>query len=580
MVMTRNQKKNQINIPPSNSSKNPTKHSYRTRSNSNVNDECISTNPEETSNQVDNLFSKNDKTLYDKKDKNDKKDEINSNENLDEISPLKNNKKSNKNTVNKKFVKPSMTNLNGKSSMMQFSMPVSMMFFNVSKKSKNNNKHNKNNKDEYDEDECGINCDGCELCDDNYESNIDNGHDLDCDCDECEEDYDEDDYDEDEDEDDEDEMDEFFDYMDKIKILKNKIPNMKISDELKDKFTQILKSSNLDDKRLEWFDTLTKIPFGEFSKYNVDINDIELTKEYIKNVFNNLDNSVWGMHEVKEEILNYVAQCITQPESKPRVLALCGQPGIGKTKIVRDGISKSLDRPMRCFSMGGIKDSSTFFGFDYTYVGSKYGSIVQALIDCKTMNPVLFFDELDKISDTKEGQDIENFLIHLTDPVQNYDFNDKYFNGIPIDISKSLLIFSFNEMENISPILRDRLHIINIPNPSVKDKINIASKFFLKEFKNNFKLNEEEVVFDNDVLKHIIERYTGEESGVRKLRRCIETICMKINTSKLLGECVKELKLSTSKINITLPIKLTKEHIDTLLYVKDHKNDKIPFMYT
>ena len=567
MVMTRNQKKNQGNLPPSTPSKNSTTHSYRTRSNSNIDDEHVSTNSEENINQSQKISLKKDK-----KTSADKNEEIsNSSENI-EIAPLKNNKKSNKS--NKKIVKP-QTNLSGKSSMMQFAMPINMMFFNVAKKSKN--KNYKNNKEEEDDDEdedeseCGINCDGCELCDDNYENNIDNGHDLDCDCDECEEDYDEDE---------DDEMDEFFDYMDKIKILKNKIPDMKINDELKDKFIQMLKSSNLDDKRLEWFDTLTKIPFGEYSKYNVDTNDIELTKEYIKNVFNNLDNSVWGMHDVKEEILNYVAQCITQPESKPRVLALCGQPGIGKTKIVRDGISKSLDRPMRCFSMGGIKDSSTFFGFDYTYVGSKYGSIVQALIDCKTMNPVLFFDELDKISDTKEGQDIENFLIHLTDPIQNYDFNDKYFNGIPIDISKSLLIFSFNDMENISPILRDRLHIINIPNPSVKDKINIASKFFVKEFKNNFKLNEEEVVFDNDVLKHIIERYTTEESGVRKLRRCIETICMKINTSKLLGECVKELKLSTSKININLPIKLTKEHIDTLLYVKDHKNDKIPFMYT
>ena len=261
----------------------------------------------------------------------------------------------------KKIVKQT-TNSSGKSSMMQIAMPVSMMFFNVSKKLKNKNDYKNNKKndedededddedededdDEDDENECGINCDGCELCDDNY----DNEHDLDCDCDECEEDYDEDD-----------EMDEFFDYMDKIKILKNKIPDMKINNELKDKFMQMLKSSNLDDKRLEWFDTLTKIPFGEYSKYNVDINDFELTKEYIKNVFNNLDNSVWGMYDVKEEILNYVAQCITQPESKPRVLALCGQPGIGKTKIVRDGISKSLDRPMRCFSMGGIKDSSTF----------------------------------------------------------------------------------------------------------------------------------------------------------------------------------------------------------------------------
>jgi ATP-dependent Lon protease len=263
------------------------------------------------------------------------------------------------------------------------------------------------------------------------------------------------------------------------------------------------------------------------------------------------------------------------------VLALCGQPGIGKTKIVRDGISKSLNREMKCFSMGGIKDSSTFFGFDYTYVGSKHGAIVQSLIDCKTMNPILFFDELDKISDTKEGQDIENLLIHLTDPVQNYDFNDKYFNGIPIDLSKCLLIFSFNEPENISPILRDRLHIINIPSPSVKDKVNIASKFFVKEFLNNFKLNENEVIFNNDILKYIIDRYTNDESGVRRLRRCIETICMKLNTSKLLGNTIKELNLSTSKIDIQFPIELKKEQVDTLLHVKENnKNDKIPFMYT
>lgn len=560
MVLTRNQKKsqnliekpnqpNQHNIDDSNIIKN--NHSYFTRS--------------KDSNQNES-------------DKNDKSKDSNQNEG-DKIQDKINTKNIKKN--NNKPIK--QIPQGGKSGLMQIGMPISFMLFNINK-SMSRFKNNKNPKCEI-----GINCDGCDLCnkDNNDENKVDGlqeyndyddynddcGCDYDCDCDE---EYDDE---EDEDEDDE-ELDEFFSYMNKIKILKNKIPDMKINDTLKDKLLSMLKSSNLDDKRLEWFDTLTKIPFGEYSKYDIDVNNIEHTKKYIKNIYTNLEKSVWGMNDVKEEILNYVTQCITQPDSKPRVLALCGQPGIGKTKIVRDGISKSLNREMRCFSMGGIKDSSTFFGFDYTYVGSKYGAIVQALIDCKTMNPVLFFDELDKISDTKEGQDIENFLIHLTDPVQNYDFNDKYFNGIPIDISKSLLIFSFNDMESISPILRDRLHIINIPSPSVKDKVNIASKFFVKEFLDNFKLNENEVIFENDIIKYIIDRYTGDESGVRKLRRCIETICMKINTSKLLGDCVKELNLSTSKINITLPIKLTKEQIDVFLHVKENnKNDKIPFMY-
>ena len=570
--MTRNQKKNQ-NLTVTDNLKN------------------------EKINELDNIID-DDKISQNIKDKNETEFE-----NKEEKKKhLNKNKK--KLQDNKRKQKHQITNMNGNTSMMQLAtMPISMMFFNVSKKSKNKKIKKNNTKDEENKEDNNIeystDCNGCNLCNSEHINENNSKYNLNCDSEDCEDsedddeddydeddddDYDEDDYDEemddDEDDDDDEEMDEFFDYMDKIKLLKNQIPDMKISDELKNKFTQMLKSSNLDDKRLEWFDTLTKIPFGEYSKYNVDVNNIETTKEYIKNIFNNLNNSVWGMYDIKEEILNYVAQCITQPDSKPRVLALCGQPGIGKTKIVRDGISKSLDRPMRCFSMGGIKDSSTFYGFDYTYVGSKYGAIVQSLIDCKIMNPILFFDELDKISNTKEGNDIENLLIHLTDPVQNYDFNDKYFNGIPIDLSKSLLIFSFNDIENISPILRDRLHIINIPNPSVKDKVNIASKFFVKEFLNNFKLNEEEVIFDNEILKYIIDRYTDNESGVRKLKRCIETICMKINTSKLLGECVKELNLSTSKINISLPIKLSREHIDVLLHVKEFKNDKIPFMYT
>ena len=561
MVMTRNQNKKIQNLIINN----------------NLNE---NKNKNELKDEEKETFQICEKNQSNIKNKNDKKQE---------------NENENENVNEKKIKKQKITNLNGNSSMMQLAMPVSMMFFNVSKKSKKikKNKIKKEQDDRLNNDNYTLeNRDEYNLYNSEDENDDIIKHDLNCECDDCDEDYDDDEEEDDEDDDDEyydeyydeddedEEMDELFDYMDKIKVLKNKIPDMKINDELKNKFTQMLKSSNLDDKKLEWFDTLTKIPFGEYAKYNVDINDSELTKEYIKNIYNNLNQSVWGMYDIKEEIINYVAQCITQPDLKPRVLALCGQPGIGKTKIVRDGISKSLERPMRCFSMGGIKDSSTFHGFDYTYVGSKYGTIVQSLIDCKIMNPILFFDELDKISNTKEGNDIENLLIHLTDPVQNYDFNDKYFNGISIDLSKCLLIFSFNDIENISPILRDRLHIINIPSPSVKDKLNIASKFFVKEFLNNFKLNEEEVIFDNEILKYIIDRYTDNENGVRKLKRCIETICMKINTSKLLGEYVKELNLSTSKINITLPIKLSREHIDVLLHVKEFKNDKIPFMYT
>ena len=519
-------------------------------------------------NNVSNPKDLIEKTMENKENQNDSVKPI-------EKDPKENNKPSSETLPKKRKIEPTpVSSENNKKQkknnpviprgmsggLMPMTMPINFLFYNIRNKKKKNDDRDESSDDEDNEDK---NDDNDE--DDNGECNCGE-------CDECEEL--DDDYEDEEDDD----LDEFFDFNNRIKEVRKKIIELNISDEQKDRLTNMLKNSNLDEKRMEWFDTLTKIPFGNYSKYDVNIENMDETRNFIKDVYSNLENSVWGMRDVKEEILNYVSQCIIQPNGKPRVLALHGEPGIGKTKIVRDGISTSLNREMRCFSMGGIKDSSTFFGFDYTYVGSKHGAIVQALIDTKTMNPILFFDELDKISETKDGKDIENLLIHLTDPVQNYDFNDKYFSGFPIDISKSLIIFSFNDIDNISPILRDRLHIINIPSPSPKDKINIAQKYFVKEFVDNFKLNNE-LTFTDDIVKHIVDRYTNEESGVRRLKRCIETICMKVNTSKLLGSCLKDMNLSTSKLNITLPLTLTKEHIDTLLHVKETKNDKIPFMY-
>jgi len=551
------------------------------------------------------VMTRNQKKLQSFLNKDNENNNLNSKDNTDDKS-----KKFNNSKVNTKILKNKKTSNKLQTFNDSIEIPINFILY-ISKRVKNNNvkvpfnkkKCKKDEKeddekeddddddekeddedDEDDEDEDDEDEDDEDEDDEDDEEDEDDEDEDDEDDDDEDED-DEDDYNYDEDEDDEDdynydELEEFFStYTEQLKKIKNKITEMKIEEELKEKLLTILKTLNVDEKRIEWFETLTKIPFGEYSKYDINDNDINKTKDFIKNVYNNLDNSVYGMHEVKEEILNYVTQCITQPETKPRVLALCGQPGIGKTKIVRDGICKSLNKTMKSFSMGGIKDSSTFIGFDYTYVGSKHGSIVQALIDSKTMNPILFFDELDKISKTKEGIDIENLLIHLTDPVQNYDFNDKYFNGIPIDISKCLFIFSFNNIENISPILKDRLHIINIPNPSIKDKIIIAKNYFVKEFINSFKFKEDELTFNDEILKYIIEKYTNNENGVRSLKRCIETICMKLNTTKLLGTSIKDLKISTSKINLEFPLILTREHINVLLNINENKNENIPFMY-
>jgi glycosyltransferase involved in cell wall biosynthesis len=144
----------------------------------------------------------------------------------------------------------------------------------------------------------------------------------------------------------------------------------------------------------------------------------------------------------------------------PRVICLQGQAGVGKTSFIRNGISKILNRPFKHINMGGICDGDYLIGHESTYVGSKPGMIVNSLIESKVMNPIIFMDEVDEISNSEKGIDVQSVLIHLTDPVQNSDFQDKYFGGLKIDLSKVLFVFSCNDESKISPILKDRLNII------------------------------------------------------------------------------------------------------------------------
>lgn len=370
----------------------------------------------------------------------------------------------------------------------------------------------------------------------------------------------------------------------KSAVLRQKISSSKMSQSMKDKLIAKLESTSLDEKQKEWFDTITSIPFGVYNPIPVDVERGNVG-EYFKSLLTTLDKAVYGMKTVKEEIINYVAQCISNSKDassapSPRILALHGVAGVGKTKLIREGISKALNRPMHSFSMGGIKDSQYFVGFDYTYVNSKQGAIVQSIIDGKVMNPVLFFDELDKISEGSEGKEIENLLIHMTDPVQNHDFRDKYFDGYPIDLSKCIFIFAFNDIENINPVLRDRLHVINIPAPSMSDKIFIAKNYLIDELLQNIKLDKSDFSISDDVFKTIIDKY-AKNDGVRSLKRCIETLLLKVNTIKLLGSSIRDMNLSFSNEDVSLPVSITQKNIHKFLSCHSTKEDepKNPYMY-
>jgi ATP-dependent Lon protease len=147
--------------------------------------------------------------------------------------------------------------------------------------------------------------------------------------------------------------------------------------------------------------------------------------------------------------------------------------------LVKDGISKILGREFAFIALGGTGDASFLEGHGYTYEGSLWGRIVQILMESKCMNPVIYFDELDKVSDTPRGEEIIGILTHLTDTSQNSEFHDKYFSEIHFDLSKCLFIFSYNDESRINPILRDRMYRIMTKGYEKKEKSIIARNFLL-----------------------------------------------------------------------------------------------------
>ena len=161
--------------------------------------------------------------------------------------------------------------------------------------------------------------------------------------------------------------------------------------------------------------------------------------------------------------------------------------GTGKTPLIKNGLSKCLldnkgeARPFFFLPIGGSVNGSTLVGHNYTYVGSTWGSIVQILIDKKCMNPIIFIDEVDKISKTEHGKEIVGILTHLLDPAQNDCFQDKYFTGIDLDLSKALFILSYNDVEAIDKILLDRVHRIKFDSLSLEDKLIICNTHILPE---------------------------------------------------------------------------------------------------
>ncbi len=341
-----------------------------------------------------------------------------------------------------------------------------------------------------------------------------------------------------------------------------------------DKMAEMDISTGEHSKMDHWVNGLMKIPFGKYN--NIPINpdsDIKEKREFIQNTYKTLDKAIYGHKEAKTHMLQVIGKWMKNPGSGGNVLAIQGPMGNGKTTLVKEGISKVLNRPFHFIALGGASDSAYFDGHCYTYEGSHWGRIVQILQESKCMNPIIYFDELDKISDTTKGDEITHMLTHLTDPSQNSLFQDNYFPGVNLDLSKALFIFSYNDESKVNKILKDRMYVIHTKGFKTEEKIKICNEYLIPEIFNTFAFEREEIVFTDEIVKNIIEKYTEEEKGVRNLKRCIETIISKINIHVLSHG---DNGLSFDLENLTLPVTLTEKQVDILLK-KDSSEDKPPY---
>ena len=330
-----------------------------------------------------------------------------------------------------------------------------------------------------------------------------------------------------------------------------------------------------------WVDTFMRIPFGIYKSLSISMKDgLDVSHEFITNAKKTLDECVYGLDDAKMQIMQLAGQWITNPGALGTAIAIKGPMGTGKTTLVKEGISKILGREFSFIALGGTGDASFLEGHSYTYEGSSWGKIVQILIDSKCMNPIIFFDELDKLSETPKGDEINGILTHLTDTTQNSEFHDKYFSEVNFDLSKCLFIFSYNDESKVNPILRDRMYRIQTKGYETKEKLIIAKKHLLPKIREQVNFSEEDIIIPDEVINYIASspELTNKESGVRNLKRCLEIIYTKLNLFRLV-KSESDIFSKELKMEVKFPFTVEIDHVNKLINKNNEVNVSMSMLY-
>lgn len=328
-----------------------------------------------------------------------------------------------------------------------------------------------------------------------------------------------------------------------------------------DKFNKMTPEQSEYHKLKNWIDNISMIPFDVYCDIPVSKSDpVDRILDFMNRTKTILDNTVYGHIEAKLNIQRIIAQWISNPSSHGYCIGIHGPPGIGKTCLIKHGLSKALGLPFGFVALGGASDGSYLDGHNYTYEGSSYGKIVEVLMKSKCMNPIIFFDELDKISTSYKGDEVIGILTHLTDISQNDNFTDRYFSEVSLNLSRSLMIFSYNNASVINPILKDRMITIEVKGYKNKEKLTIARDYLIPSILETFKIDKDNIVISDEMIEKIISMVSAEE-GVRNLKRGIETVISWIN-----------MYTYTREVDISYPFIVKSDFVEKHIIMKNEKD--------